>query len=233
MASIIDSFRETFSDNYAFPKLLVFAVPLYFSYDLYMKSNNNYTAFTWLFSITLFFLFGFLVKVTSGVLNERNSVLPPLNPFQLALASTKGLIAIAPSAAVAILAADYFSSLINILAWVDITLKSVIWLLVVSIILTSFLMFVRREKITDAYNMKTLSDKAADLMVSLIFFILQLVIANVFTTAFIGYVILILFGVGPVLYFYVSLAVAFNIGVMGHYLAQLQYEILGYDRENF
>lgn len=228
MASIIDSFRETASDNLAFFKMGAFAIPLYFSYTNYVKNHS----LDLLAYITLFFLFGFLIKTTSGVLNEKDTVLPPLNPFTLALAAAKGIIAVAPVAAISAFIANYFASIINIEPTVDIIMESILWLLVVAIGLTCFLMFVRREKIADAYNMKTISDKSADLMIAIIFFILQLVIVNIFTTVFIGYVLFVLFGLGPLLYFYIALAIVFNVGVSGHYLAQLQYEVLGYDREN-
>lgn len=232
MASIIDSFRDTFSDNAAFFKLIVFAIPIYISYDWYLKGSSETVAFDWLISITIFFLFGFMIQTTRRVLNEDESILPPLNPFKFAMSSIKGLLAIAPVSLGVAFLANYLSSFINLVGWLDVSLRVILWLLVIAISMTSFLMFVKRESIADAYNLKTLSDKAADLMVALIFFVIQLFFANLVTTAFLGYVLYILFGFGPILYFYISLAVVFNVGATGHYLAQLQYEILGYDREN-
>lgn len=232
MASIIDSFRETYTDRLSIFKILVFAIPIYFSYDFFLKGTGYQNAFIWLSSITAFFLFGFFIKVTSGVLNESDSVLPPLNPFKFAFSAIKGILAMGPVIVACFFLGKYLSGLVNFEIIINIILNSVIWILMLSICMTSFLMFVRREHIFDTYNLKTLSNKTADLMVALIFFVIQLVIVNLLTTVFIGYVIFVLFGIGSILYFFISLAIVYNVGVIGHYLAQLQYEVLGYDREN-
>lgn len=233
MASILDSFRETFSDRMALLKLIVFAIPVYYSYVLFLKSAQNPALFMWVFIFTIMLLFGFLIKTTSGVLNEAMTVMPSLNPFSLLFAAIKGLLAVGPAAFVSIWLANFVIPKINIIPWLDITLISVIWLVVIAIILTTFLMFVKRERILDAYNLKTLSDKSGDLMVGVIFFILQLVVINLPTTGFLAYTLIVLFGVGPVLYFFLAMALVFNIGVTGHYMAQLQYEVLGFDKNSY
>lgn len=235
MASILDSFKETLSDNSTFLKVVVLAIPVYFSIDSMVKSVNATGAvvYGWIFWLTIFLLLGVLIKTTSGVLNEADTVLPPLNVLKLFLAAGKGLLAVAPITWLSIFLVNFFSSFINIVFWLDITLKSLLWLLAIAVSMTTFLMFVRRERVLDAYNLKVLSDKAADLMISLIFFVIQIVVVNLPTTILVGYIILTLFGPSPFFNFYVAMAVVFNIGVIGHYLAQLQYEILGYDKENF
>lgn len=233
MASIIDSFRETFTDNLSFLKFIVFAIPIYYSYGLFLNSTRDFTACILLSGLTIFLLFGFLIKTTSNVLNEGNSVLPSLNPFPIANAAVKGLLAIGPLTLVSILLGNYFASMINIIFWLDMTLKFIIWLLVASISLTAFLMFVKRERISDAYDFKILSAKAGDMMISLLFFVLQLVIVDAITIGFVAYTLIVLFGVGPILYFFLSMAIVYNVGVTGHYMAQLQYELLSYDKDGY
>ncbi|HNW25186.1 MAG TPA: hypothetical protein PLG15_04260 [Candidatus Gastranaerophilaceae bacterium] len=230
MASIIDSFRETFTDNMSFFKLLTFAVPLYFAHDLYLKNPQNPTGALWLAGITIFFLFGFLIKVTGEVLNEGDTVLPFLNPLKLALASLKGIIAIGPITWLSASIATYVIPKVNVIGWFNITFQIVIWLIVIGIALTSFLMFVKNEKIADSYNLKVLFNKSVDLSIAIIFFIFQLTLINIPTNVFIGYIILVLFGFGPLFYFFAAYAIVFNVAVTGHYMAQLQYEVLGYDK---
>lgn len=225
MASIIDSFRETFCDNLSFLKLAVLAVPVYFSYILFINSTKDFTGFNILLYITIFFLFGFLIKTTNGILNEADSILPSINPFKLALAAIKGLIAIAPITIISIMLANYINSLINIIPWLDITLKSLIWIIVLSIAITSFLMFVKKERIKDAYNIKILFDKSGDLIVRIIIFTIQVLIINLIIIGFLAYTIIVLFGIGPILYAFIAYAIVYNIGVLGHYLAQIQYEV--------
>ncbi|MEI8378344.1 MAG: hypothetical protein WCF95_07380, partial [bacterium] len=99
-----------------------------------------------------------------------------------------------------------------------------------SIFLTSFLMFAKRERVSDAYNLKMLFKNAGDLIAGIIFFILLIIIINIPTTGFIGYMLFILFGFGPVLNFFLAIAIVFNIALTGHYMAQLHYDILQYDK---
>ena len=230
MASIVDSFREVFSDRLAFLKLIILAIPADYTYSLYLSAvgDHDYSGYYQMLYLTLFLYFGVLVKVTNNVINERDLVLPSFNPFPIAIAGLKGLLAILPSALISCLIANYLCSIINIIPWLDITLKTIIWLVVASIIITSFLMFSSKGRILDAFNVKVLFEKAGDLIVTLIFFIIQLVVINIPTTAFIGYTLLILFGFGQFFNFYIALAVAFNVAVMGHYFGQVHYETIVY-----
>jgi len=229
MASIIDSFRETFGDNLSFVKIIVFALPVYFSYQLYITSKKDYTGFFIVAYITIFLLFGLLVKVTNGVLNDRDSVFPSLNPFPILLTAFKGLLAILPYALISCLLASYLTSIINIIYWLDITLKVLIWLIAFAVILTAFLMYSTRERILDVYKIKAFSDKAGDAILMLFFYVIQLVIINIPTTAFIGYIVFVLFGIDGslswIFIFYLSMVLVFNVAVSGHYFAQLHYEL--------
>ena len=230
MASIIDAFKESFGDKRAFLKFVVLAVPVYYCYNIYLSSKGDYGYFSIIAGLTLFLLFGFLIEVTGNVINENDSVLPSLNPFKLGFASAKGLLAILPSSLVSMAVASYVCSIININPTIDITLKSIIWIIVASIFLTSFLMFAKRERVSDAYNLKMLFKNAGDLIAGIIFFILLIIIINIPTTGFIGYMLFILFGFGPVLNFFLAIAIVFNIALTGHYMAQLHYDILQYDK---
>lgn len=231
MASIIDSFREAFGDNLSFLKVMVFAIPVYFSYQLYVTSKTDYTGFFFLADITVFLLFGLLIKITNGVLNERDSVFPSLNPLPIIMSAFKGILAILPYTLISCLIAGYISSSVNVIPWFDITVKSLAWIVVSAVIFTSFLMYCTRERITDAYNLKTFSEKAGDSIFMIIFFVLQLVVINIPTTAFVGYIILVLFGfdgsLSWIFYFYLAMVLVFNVAMAGHYFAQLHYELLG------
>lgn len=222
MASIVDSFREVFTDNLSFLKIIGLAIPVYYSYDLFAHAF-------FLVVLTVFLLFGFFVEVTKNVVSEGDRILPSLNPFTLAFSALKGIVAIGPTVLVCCFLANYLCSLINIIFWLDITLKILIWLVAASIIVTAYLMFSTKGNILDAYNLIVMYQKSGDVIVVLIFFLIQLTIINLPTTGFIGYTVLVLFGFGPIFNFYIAMAIVFNIAVAGHYLAQAHYENLTYN----
>lgn len=231
MASIIDSFKEVFSERFSFIKLVVLALPVYYSYQLYLQSKQDFTNFFWIAGITTFFLFGFLINLTSNVINERDFILPSLNPFKLGFVTVKGVIALGPIVYGLYLLANYICSFINIPMF-DIAFKSMIWLVVAAIILTSFLMFSQRENILDAYKVKILFQKAGDLVTVIIFFLIQLLVINTIVCGFIGYTLSILFGPGPILDFFVVYAIVFNLAVTGHYIGQTNYDIIGCSKKD-
>lgn len=232
MASIVDSFREVFSDRLSFLKIFVLAIPVYYSYQVYLEPKRDFTGFFWIAGITSFFLFGFLVEVANNVINETDKILPALDPLKLGFSAVKGLLAIGPAALISCLPANYICSLINISPGIDVTLKSIIWLVAAAIIIISFLLFSTNKKISDAYNFKIIYQKSGDLITSIIFFIIQLVVINLPTNGFIGYILFVLFGYGLIFIFFLALALVFNIAVTGHYMAQINYEVLTYDKDN-
>lgn len=230
MASVIDSFKETFGDRMSFLKLLVFAVPIFVSYDLFTSAKSDFGQATILAIITLFLLFGFLTKITGNVINERDSLLPSLNPVKLAITAAKSIIAIGPITLICYLLANYACTVINFVQWLDIILEFLVWLIVLAIIVTAYLMFAPKERITDAYKMKLLYQKAGDLIVTLIVMVIQFILINLPTTGFIVYTLYILFGFGPILNFFLAYALVFNIASMGQYLAQVHYEVFSYEK---
>lgn len=232
MASIIDSFRDTFSDKLSLFKIAIFALPVYITYGLYINSKGDFSGFWWMASVTFILLFGLMSRVAYNVINDKETVLPSLNPIPLLKSSFKGLIAISVPAVISCFAANYFCSLINFAPWLDTTMKVLIWAVAASVILTSFLMFVKKESIKDAYDFKIIFEEAGDFIWVILIFLIQLVVVNIPTVAFIGYVILILFGFGWLFDAYVSLAFVFNIAVIGHYLGQVQFEVLEYKRNS-
>lgn len=229
MASILDSFREVYGDNLSFIKIFALTVPVFYCYQLYTgaKASGNYDNFFLVSYIVLFFLFGFIIEITNNVINERDKILPSMNPLSLAITAFKGVLAVLPVVLISCPLANYLTGYININFALDITLKTVIWLVAASIITTSYLMFSANKKVLEAYNLKKVFQKSGDLIVSLIFFVIQLVIINIPTTVFIGYTLFVLFYFGVVFDAFIVFAVVFNIAVLGHYLGQVNYEVLG------
>lgn len=233
MASIVDSFREVFSDRRAFLKLIILAIPTYYCYQLYVGANGDFGGFWFWTYVFVFFLFGFLIEVTNNVIDENDSVLPSMNPFLMAFDAIKGILAIGPLSLICCGIANYINSLINIIFWFDITLKILIWIVVVSIVITSFLLFCAKKKIVAAYNFPVMYSRIGDIIFVLIFFIIQLTIINIPTTGFIGYSIFVIFGLNsPLFAFFLAFAAMFNLAVAGHYMGQIHYEAIAYIQNN-
>jgi len=230
MTSMLDAFKEVFSDHLSIAKLAIFTAPIFYLYQLYLITKTFTSDMFWILCGTLFFLFGFLIEITNNVINEKDSILPNLNPFRIAYDSVKGIIAVGPSFVISCFIAYYLCSTINIVPWLDNSFKTTIWLVFSSIFIMAYLLFAQRKKILEAFNFKILGKKSGDLIVMILMFVLQLVVMNAVTTGFVAYTVFILFGYGPVFNFTLEFALIFNIAATGHYMAQVHYEVLTYDK---
>ena len=231
MASVSDSFRENFTEHLALLKYLILTIPVYYAYNVYTQAKGDYSYFSILAGIITFYLFGFLIKITHNVINEKIQLVPSLNPFPLALSALKGIIAIGPVCAISYYLANYILSLLSgIINMPPVfgTIQYIIWFVFATFIITSYLLFASKENILDAYNVKTLIDKSGDLILNLVFLILQIIFVNLITTVFICYVLSVLFGYGPFLTFFIVFFSVFNIGVIGHGLGQASCEVISY-----
>ena len=229
MASIKDAFEEALQDSNSVFKFILFAIPVYFCVHLYMNSSDL-TGFWFLASITFLLLFGFLIKCTSNVRNGKDYVLPSFNIFLLFGAGIKGIVAIGPAIAIncwlANLTCGFVQNYIpasNLL----IVFKCIIWAIFISIILTGYLCYAKSFKIADAYNLKIISNSCIDILVAVLFMIPQIIIADAIILAPVTYVVWLFFGLNhPIMIFFWSVVAIFSLAMLGHYLAQVDYEII-------
>lgn len=229
MASIKDAFEESFQDNHAIIKYILFAIPVYYCVHLYSNATKgDLTGFWWMFGVTYLLLFGFLIKCTTNVRNGKDHVLPSFNIFALFWAGIKGTIALGPSIAINCWLASLLNGLVaNYIPEPNtlIIFQVIIWGLFGSIILTGYLCYAKSFKISDAYNFKVISESCCDILVAILFMIPQVLLANALLIAPVTYVIWVFLGIPhPVAIFYWSMVLIFNLAMCGHYLAQVDYE---------
>lgn len=225
MASIKDAVEESFSDNHAFIKYFLFAIPVYITYHLYSTGNTGFI-FILFVIFTFLMLLGILVICTMNVRHNRNQILPGLNLLHIFKEAIHSLFAIAPAIVINIGLAAFITSKFSLPSQgVDTTFKILIWCVFLSVIFTAYLLFIKDKKIKDAYNFKAISDFGADIMVAVIFMIPQILIADAIFAGSITYVFWIFFGIpNPVLTFIWAMFVIQNIAVIGNYLAQIAME---------
>lgn len=231
MASIVDSFREIYNDHFSLIKILVLAIISYYFYVTYSGPQNDVNGLLLHFWLILFILFGFLIEITNNVINENDQILGTLNPIVLGYDSIKGIVAISPYSAISCFLAIYCCSLIHTIQWVDVILKTIIWIIAVSIIIICFLTYASNKKILEAYNLKTIFEKAGDVIIMLIIFLIQLTVINIALSGLLGYAVFIIFGYGVIFDLFISIISIFNLGIIGHYLGQMHYELFGHEKK--
>lgn len=235
MASIVDSLNEAFLDSFAPVKLIGFAIPVYFAISSFMAGNLP-MLYIWGSVIAVLFL----ALLTQGIYNVRRSKreILSLNPFMLVKDLAMALVAIVPNAIVWIGAGFLIVKNITIpieVSWAQITFECIVYIIVSSIVMTSYLSFAKTMKVPQAYNYKVIFDSCVDVLIAMLFFLFQLVL-----------VLIILFG--PVVYlysffkvpkthwtflFYASVVAVVSLSVSANYLAQIAYECIPGNNEEY
>ena len=234
MASMIDAYRDAFSEDFAYLKFVLFAIPVYFVFHFY--SIGQIAMFNTFAPILGILIFGLFTQAIYNVKANRKEVLT-INPIEFIFGLIKTLVVMVPNLLIfgtigyyvtrynfPVQGVPHFNDIFHI----------IVWLICGSIILTSYLAFAKFQSIKQGFNYKVIFESCADVFLQLLFMIPQLAIVNLLL-------------VGPVAYLYFFFKVPFehwtfaaycscvfviNISVLGNYFAQISTEhVKGDDSE--
>ncbi|MDY6310508.1 MAG: hypothetical protein SPL73_01245 [Cyanobacteriota bacterium] len=234
MASIIDAFNDAFSEEYSLVKILVYSLPVFASAYFYVNGNNS-AAFI-LGIPALLIAFGLLACGINNILSNKKEILTA-NPFFLIVTIIKSVIALSPMVLILGVIGYFIVTRVSIppvYAHAQEIFQGCMWVLLGSIVFTSFLSFARKLKIIDAYNLKIISESSIDILVCLLFLIPQISIADTLLVGFVWYIFFFfkIPATNLIFVFYCSMIAVLNISVVADYLAQVSYEyIKGKDDE--
>ena len=94
------------------------------------------------------------------------------------------------------------------------------------------MLYAKSQKITDAYNLKIISDSCIDILIQVIWMSLQLALLNAIIIGTVTYLFWLFLGLqNPILIFIWAMTALLNAAITGNYLGQLNYEALHHDAE--
>ena len=236
MASVKDAVEESITDNHAIFKIILYSVPLFLCTQLIIAGAKFPSGLLLIGSVlTSILLFGYMLRCTINVASGSNSVLPSFNVFKVFLTGLKGAVVLAPIAIISkILAtlcigflanAPLPGNLIIIFSWI-------IGIIFGSFVYTSYLLYSRRCVVIDAYNISAISRYCIDILLGVIFMKVLLLLVDIILIVPVGYVLWLFFGLTSAFsVFFLCVVAVFNISVMGHYLAQIGYEVIETEEE--
>lgn len=229
MASIKDAFDDTLQDEHALAMYIIFAIPLFLCTKFLIEPDKTgYFIATAIFSSIL--LLGFMLKCTYNVRTNSTTVLPSFNVFPLLWNGSKALVALAPLMITAYTLEYYIANFLANLISNPTTLQiftTIITGLCNSIIYTGYILYSKKFRAMDIYNFKTISTYCVDTLIAVIFMSIQIFLVDLIVITPVTYFVWIFFGLPhPVATFYWCIVAVFNLAIMGHYMAQIDYEIV-------
>ena len=232
MASMKDALEEAFLGGNVWIKYMIFAIPLHcLGVLIYGKSNLNSIA---IFSVpTFIFFLGFMVDCTYNVRKGNPSVLPSFNIFKIFFDGLKCSIVLAPFIAfgyfIPKMIIDYITPFIP-QGTFALVFGIVIYIVFSSLTFTSYLLYSRRFEISDAFDLKKIFNYCIDVLVAMVVMLIMLALIDVVLLFPVNYIVWLFFGIPSLVAIYCwSVAAVLNIAMIGHYMAQIDYEIIPYN----
>lgn len=235
MASIVDAFQEAFNEDHAYLKIILFSIPINFVADYYLKGNMSHFYFWG--SVVGILLLGLLTAGINNVRMNKKEILT-LNPLHYINALLKTIVVVVPQLIIFGFLGNILVTKVQIpinLPYVPLVYKTIVWSLLFSIVLTSYLSFAKYLKLKEGYNFKVVSESCIDVLISLLFFVPQLIVANIVLLVPVAY--LFFFFKLPFTHWgfvaYCCMVVIVNISILSNYLAQASYEHIKGNNEEY
>ena len=234
MASLFDAFSDSLGENNSTIKIIIYSLPVFFCSYLYIIKNIYASYFLAIPTALLI-----LSLMSNGINNVRSNKREILtfNLFALIAVAIKLLLAVLPLFAVMFFVGVIITNNVKIpfdIPYIQLVFNLVIWLIIFSVVFTSYLAFSKSLNVVDSYNLKVVFESSVDVLINFLFLVPQLVIVNGIIVGLAWYVIfLINFPLtSPLFVFYCSCVFVFNISALSSYFASASYELIkGRDSE--
>lgn len=235
MASIVDAFNEALSEDMAYVKIVIFAIPVWFVANFFIVGKMS--LFYFYEAIVGILILGLLTQGINNVRMNKKEILT-LNPMRLAVALVKTVAVVVPHLIVYGIIGSMIVKHVHIpieLPHVPLIFAIIVWSIIFSIIMTSYLSFAKYLKVIQGYNYKVIGESCIDVLVSFLFFIPQLVLADVVLIGPVAY--LFFFFQVPFTHwgfvFYCSAVLIINVSILANYMAQASYEHIKGSNEEY
>ncbi|MBQ8460392.1 hypothetical protein IJ541_09875 [bacterium] len=234
MAPIMEALSESMHEDYSFLKFIIYSIPIHYVLALHLSGRHAYALF---FDILLAILIaGLLAQGINNVRRNRTYILS-IKPAELSKSCAKSTAVLLPVGLICWFIGfsickipipvniPYFSSVVHI----------IIWTILFSLIITSFLSFAKYLKMKEAFKIKLIIDSCIDVLISILSYIPIITLINIFL-------------IGPILYMlhifeisysnwlfveYCSIIFVIDISVSAIYLAQTAYEQIKGNNEEY
>lgn len=176
------------------------------------------------------------MKCTYNVRSGNMTVLPSYNIIPVLWTGFVGLLVLAPAALGGYFASKFIVSYAGNYVAAENILKIIEYIcyaIFSSFVLTIYLLYTNKFKIKDAYNLNLISKYCIDILLAVVFMLIQVALIDSLILAPITYLIWIFFGIPhPVGTFFWCVVGVLNLAMLGHYMGQVSYEIIEIKEKN-
>lgn len=230
MASITDSIRAVYSDNYALIKLAIFSYIFFFIFELTTpgagQKVSTGTSLSYIQIGTLaFFYSGFCSIIINNRIKQDIVTLPKSDPMKILTICAKCSVVVLPYLILGFPVIHYLVGLFHFEGVPQMVAIAIIQLILVAIIVTSIIYFSRDFKVKDSFDLRKIISGFPDVLVYTLLGIIGLAIINLFIGVPILYFAYSFFDIGPVFRYAAFFILTTNIACLSDYCGQLNFDL--------
>ncbi len=225
MASIVDSIRSVYQDNYSLLKLGIFSYAIYLTFSM-INVKQLANPMNLLFGIIIIYLYlGFCSIIMSNRINQRIETLPKIDPVLFVTVATKASLIFIPFLVISLLVTSLVLSLFNFEGLPQIIAITLIRFFIFSFLITSLINFSEKFDLKAGFSISKILAGVADVLVYTLLCTIVLAILSIFTVAPTLYLIFTFFKIGPLFAYAATVFVTMYIAILGDYWGQLHFDI--------
>lgn len=225
MASVVDSIRAVYIDNYSMLKLGFFSCIIYAIYTFVTDTAAAQFSNMVLIALIVILYLGYASIIIHNRIHQNLETLPVVNPIKFLSISLKAVCVLVPYLGIGMPLVNYVVGLFNFDGVPQMIAIGIIQLLVVSITITALIYYSKDYNIKDGYEITQIMTGFQDVLVYVFLCILMLLVFNIFVAVPALYLTYSFADIGPVFYFVCAYLVTMNLAILADYCGQLWFDL--------
>lgn len=225
MASIVDSIRSVYQDNYSLLKLGIFSYFIFLLVGLIAPSDsfNLMNVILW---FTIYYIFlGYVCIIISNRINQRIQALPPFDPILFIRVATKAFLISIPFLIIGYFLVNIVVSMFNFEGLPQLIAIWLIRFFIFCILITALINFSQQYNVNDGFDAAKILAGVADVLVFTIVCLILIALYSLFIVAPTLYLIYSFFDIGPLFKYTAVFFTTLNLGFLADYWGQLHFDI--------
>lgn len=225
MASVIDSIRSVYTDNYSLLRLGLFSYAIYLIYKLIVPSTSFNILNVLMWILISYIYLGFCTIIIGNRINQKIETLPTFNPLVFLDIATKATIIALPFTLIGLFVVNFVVGMFN---FEGLPQQIAIWLIrfaILCILVTALINFAEKNIVKEGFNISKMLAGIADVLVYTLLCLLLIALFSLFLVAPTLYLIFTFFKIGPLFEYVAIFFVTLNIAILSDYWGQLHFDI--------
>lgn len=225
MASIVDSIRSVYQDNYSLLKLGAFSYIMFMLYSM-IAIGDSFNIINIIVSLIMLYLYGgFCCIIIGNRINQNIETLPTLNFVLYTNVATKAFLIAIPFLLIGYFVVNFVVGLFN---FEGIPQQIAVWIIrffIFATMITAYINFSEKFDIKEGFSISKILAGVADVLVYTVVCLILVAIYSLFVVAPTLYLIYNFFKIGPLFIYMSVFFVTVNLAIISDYWGQLHFDI--------